>query len=45
MAAAMRPASSWFRPTCADTELTNRVFRSSGTEPNFSAFCSWVASA
>ena len=45
MAAAMRPASSWSRPTCADTEVTNRVFRSSGTEPNFSSFCSWVASA
>ena len=41
----MSPASSWFLPTWAETEVTNSVFRSSGTEPNFSSFCSCVASA
>jgi len=45
MPAAIRPASSWFRPTCAETEVTKRGLRSSGTEPYFSSFCSCVALA
>jgi hypothetical protein len=36
---------SWLRPTCAETEVTYSGLRSSGTEPNLSTFCSWVACA
>ena len=45
IAPAIRPASSWFRPSCAVTVVESTGLNESGSAPYFSSLTSWVACA